>query len=520
MTPQEFLPGALAAARKLANRRIYRVLTALVSGVRVESNEAAKTARIGIAGSCVVRVEVSPTFLRRCVRSDQDALFLLLHELMHRLRGDLEWRLPDEDVSHDAVNVVLDLLANAHLLRLAFPDPPALLGRVYSADRFPWNLLLPPTLMARQCRRHDARWETYDRPHDVLSRLYASKHVSRFRLVTLVEEQFRRSGAPDPARLAGLYLKGWLVDMPRLACLHEVAPLLSREFPSLRALLKKVLVLGDHDSAETLEGVREELGLGRRAGWRAQLDEGSLGRVEAAEDRAFFEAVRQAVCRDDRQPVSRSGAVPSASVAGDVGRREAIFLANGVAPPFYRSTVPGREESHERVHVYLDVSGSTADYQRLFFGLTLRLGERIGSPVYQFSNQVVPVTLGELLEGQLRTTRGTDFDCVVGHALERDFSRILVVTDGEGGLDDALRARAERRGLQVFAVLTSAFPRDSPIVRISRQWWALPEGMRGRRRRWIAVTQSCPRACRSRAGRRPAGLERVAVHCRGAAELP
>jgi hypothetical protein len=107
--------------------------------------------------------------------------------------------------------------------------------------------------------------------------------------------------------------------------------------------------------------------------------------------------------------------------------------------------------------------------------------------VYQLSNQVVPVTLDELLEGRLRTTRGTDLDCVVKHALERDFSCILVVTDGEGGLDDALRARAERRGVQVFAVLTSAFTRDSPIIRIARQWWALPEGMRGRtRRRWIA----------------------------------
>ena len=485
MTPEQFLPEALATARKVASRRIYRVLTALVSGVRVESNEAAKTARIGIAGSSVVRVEVSPTFLRRHVRSGRDALFLLLHELMHRLRGDLDWRPPDGDISHDAVNVILDLLVNAHLLRLAFPDPPALLGSVYSADRFPWNLLLPPTLMARQCRRHDARWEAYDRPHDALCRLYGSKSASRFRLVTLTEEQFRRSGAPDPVRLGGLYLTGWLVDMPRLTWLHEVAPLLAREFPSLRALFRRVLVLGNHDSAETLEGVREALGVGRRAGRGAHVHEESLGRVESAEDRTFFEAVRQAVCRDERHPVSRLGAVPAAAVVGDVGRREAMFLASGVAPPFYRSTVVGRDESHERVHVYLDVSGSTADYQRLFFGLTLRLGDRIGSPVYQFSNQVVPVTLAELLEGRLRTTRGTDFDCVVKHALERAFSRILVVTDGEGGLDGALRVRAKHRGLQVFAVLTSSFPRDSPIVRMARQWWALPEGMRGRqRRRW------------------------------------
>jgi hypothetical protein len=403
---------------------------------------------------------------------------------MHRLRGDFVWRPTNNEVSPAAVNVALDLLVNAHLLRLAFPEPPGLLASLYPADRFPWNLLLPPTLMARECRRHDDRWRAYDRPHDVLGRLYASKTVQRFRFVTLAEEQFRRAGAPDPIRLAGLYLKGWLTDMPRAVWLFEAAPILSREFPSLRVLLQQVPVLGDHDSDETFEGPRDELGLGPRAGRFERVEQQSLGHIESAEDRAFFEAVRQAVCRDERHPVSRLGAVPATAVIGDIGRREAIFLASGVAPPFYRSTSVGREDSHERVHIYLDVSGSTMDFQRLFFGLTLRLGDRIGSPVYQFSNAVAAVSLAELLEGRCETTGGTDFDCVVRHALEHDFARILVVTDGEGPpLDDGLRARAAARGLRVFAVLTTEYNRESPIIRMSQAWWVLPERLRLHRRR-------------------------------------
>jgi hypothetical protein len=136
------------------------------------------------------------------------------------------------------------------------------------------------------------------------------------------------------------------------------------------------------------------------------------------------------------------------------------------------------------VHIYLDVSGSTMDFQRLFFGLTLRLGDRIGSPVYQFSNAVAAVSLAELLEGRCETTGGTDFDCVVRHALEHDFARILVVTDGEGPpLDDGLRARAAARGLRVFAVLTTEYNRESPIIRMSQAWWVLPERLRLHRRR-------------------------------------
>ena len=153
MTPARFLEAALEAARKLSSARVFRVLRMLATEARLEENEAVRTARIGMAGSGQVRIEVSPSFLRRHVRSDGDALFLLMHELMHRLRGDFSWRPGNDDLSADALNVALDLLVNAHLLRFAFSEPPAILGSLYPADRFPWNLLLPPSLMARRCRR-------------------------------------------------------------------------------------------------------------------------------------------------------------------------------------------------------------------------------------------------------------------------------------------------------------------------------------------------------------------------------
>jgi hypothetical protein len=479
--PERFLPAAIEAAARLSNRGIHRMLLPLGTEVLLETNEAARTARIGKAGSDVMRIEVAPSFLARHVRSDRDALFLLLHELMHRVRGDFHRHPETAEVSPEALNLALDLFVDAALLRLAFREPPGMLRDLYPADRFPWNLLLPPTLMARACRRHDERWRAYDRPHDELVRVFAARNVARWRLAALVEEQFRRSGAPDPPRLTQLYLPGWLADVSCSLWIDAAAPFLSKEFPSLRERLSRVVLLGDHDSTETIGGRWDGLLRGHSGGGPAPAERESLGHVETAEDRGFFEAVRRAVCRDARQPVSRPGSVPAAAVVGDVGRREAFFLADGLAPPFHRSTASGQAESHERVHVYLDVSGSTTHWQRLFFGLTLRLGDRIGCPVYQFSNEVVEVTPAELRDGLLETTGGTDFDCVIRHALEHDFARILVVTDGFASLDAELRARAESRGLRIFVVLTSEFHDRSPIVEAAQAWWVLPERLRTRR---------------------------------------
>ena len=117
-------------------------------------------------------------------------------------------------------------------------------------------------------------------------------------------------------------------------------------------------------------------------------------------------------------------------------------------------------------------------FQRLIYGLAIRLGEQIGSPVYLFSNVVVPVTIAELEQGKREGTGGTDFDCVLRYALERSFSRIIVVTDGIGELDGALATRARARCLRLFLVLTEHRANRSPLVPIAEKWWVIRERRR------------------------------------------
>ena len=109
----------------------------------------------------------------------------------------------------------------------------------------------------------------------------------------------------------------------------------------------------------------------------------------------------------------------------------------------------------------------------LIYSLTAHLGALVAQPVHLFSNKVQDVTLGALRRGEVRTTGGTDFDCVFRHALDHRYTKILVVTDGYAELDDRLRVEARRRQLRVFAVYTQR-SRRSPLEHAVEESWLLP----------------------------------------------
>jgi hypothetical protein len=134
-------------------------------------------------------------------------------------------------------------------------------------------------------------------------------------------------------------------------------------------------------------------------------------------------------------------------------------------------------EDEQRAHLYIDVSGSVNPWIGRFYGLVLALGDEIGSPVHLFSNQVLDMTLDDLARGRVRTTGGTDFDCVVTHALERGYRRIVVVTDGIGDLDSANAEAFRASGASLYLLLmgTGIDVADTvtPLFALARQTWEL-----------------------------------------------
>ena len=104
------------------------------------------------------------------------------------------------------------------------------------------------------------------------------------------------------------------------------------------------------------------------------------------------------------------------------------------------------------------------------------LGERLAPYVHVFSNEVETMPRIDVSEGHLLTTGGTDFDCVVSHALAQRWRRILVITDGYAGLDSGLTGRALAEGLEAYVVLCGAHvTARHGLEPLTRGCWRYPE---------------------------------------------
>ena len=73
--------------------------------------------------------------------------------------------------------------------------------------------------------------------------------------------------------------------------------------------------------------------------------------------------------------------------------------------------------------------------------------------VFQFSNKVIETSFETLLKGNIRTTFGTDFNCVAQSILERGFDKVVVITDGYASMSDELKQRLKEHGLVTRTIL-------------------------------------------------------------------
>jgi hypothetical protein len=444
--------------------RLRREVLRLVSGVRLDA--AAGTARVAYDGHRI-RLEIAPAFARRHLRRIADRLFVLRHELLHVAQGDLVREGRRYHRFPRLVNLALDVFVNgsllqAHHARTGLDQPPyPLLRRLYPARALPAALLLPPNALV-------AAWAGRIAPS---SRVTAAARVavcglggrSRARqlpggtppLEAHVERIFSAILPGRPVRaLARTYVAGW-----------------SRAVPFSTFLERLLLAVLDAGLLEDVEGLDlplqhalDALGaLAARAGGVAPGSSDVTGErvvdpaVQAAraDQRALLlRALREALV-DGPAPGRR--AVPDARVLPGVlphlGRREAALLACGVLPVFCSASQPALRPPEQRVHLYLDVSGSMDALLPFLYGLVGSLRDVLSTPIYLFSNQVHEITLAELAAGRVRTTGGTDLDCVAAHAREHGVKRLLVITDGYLSLAPETREHLGQR-VEAFAVLT------------------------------------------------------------------
>lgn len=397
---------------------------------------------------------------------------MFLHEVYHHVMGHLAslppaFRTPAWEL---VANLAVDMMVNRAVTQRYFAGGAPLLERLYRPDRFPEWVLLPPA--------------TYGLSPAVAAPpgTRAAPSTRRDMHRALAQGLYQASLKPRLQEAAvRVYRSAWLEEVPFDRLLGLVADLLRRvNCPSC----SRLLFLGNHDPGAERCGRLPWPATGgddeatSQPGYSEDLEDQDLDEdVEPALSPALAQAVRMALVDDPNHPRWRFGRSPQPGVPFAPGRSDWVVLARGQWPALFHGAAFGSTDDEQRAHLYIDVSGSVHAWIGRLYGLVLALGDEIGSPVHLFSNQVLDLTLEDLARGRVKTTGGTDFDCVVFHALAQGYRRIVVVSVGLGDLEPANAEAFRASGASLFLVLMGMGLRMvgdfSPLLSLARKVWEL-----------------------------------------------
>ena len=448
-----------------ADRILSRIVNSLPGGtfeletfvglVGVELTDRVPTASVSCGPRS--RLLINPDFVDEYCRTDEHLFLLVMHELWHVLLAHTRL-YPRPTTAH---NIAFDAIINAGLSR-RFPgrEYRGFFEQMYAADQFPERLLRPPE-----------GWP--DRP------------------------KFK---GPGPKGTTEVLTQLYRRDSDETAHWADVLALLQH------AEEEGLLLLGNHDADDT-EYSSVADGDGTGSALRDMVGNWPVGPLTAEQpgrggmpgtwevDRPDprrvskeFEAVLRRACRPDRsgERLERASVAPLPLTSVLPSRHDRRRLARhrlGIESLLHASRVdvPSRQLDHPATaRVYLDVSGSMADYLKDFLGPLTAYVSRGLATLWQFSEVVEPLPITELVGGRLITTRGSDVDCALAHALDDPTTTsVVLVTDGFVLEPDAsLVSRLRDRGVAVEVVLPSRVG-DGPLAEVGTITHLSPQQLGG-----------------------------------------
>lgn len=112
-----------------------------------------------------------------------------------------------------------------------------------------------------------------------------------------------------------------------------------------------------------------------------------------------------------------------------------------------------KDESKSITYVYLDVSGSVKEDLKFFIPLLINAYKKKECLIYTFSTEVYETNPKELNNGIVKSTGGTDINCIFEHlfSLSKRPKKIIIFTDGEiGEINDEYIKNIKRNNIKVF----------------------------------------------------------------------
>jgi len=439
--PREDGRGSLAAQVFACVPVTQPAFLKLLGLLEIESSREIPTACVTLGARS--RLLINPDFVRERCLTDADLRMLVLHELHHVLLGHTRLHR----VVTPAQNWAFDALINAQLCQL-FPDPAetALFRRLYSARTFPEALLRPPPGW-RTCSE---RWPLKGTAGEAHRALYSAHQVTEAELFALLEEAIG-DGAADTSPLLGDHRAG-----------RSSAAGGTGDDAEGEAAQDEEAV--DPDFLRAVREIVARWPMVERRGGRDLGGECHRERIRPVSPRRVAIArIRRAMLPLLAQgagggPVHVAGTAPSEALLplrSRADRRGRVAEQSGEAPLLWRGRLLAPAVTPaERVHVYLDTSGSMDAVLPLLYGAMVRLLPWLHPRLHLFSTTVADIDFQALRHGRVITTCGTDIACVTTHMLAHRVRRALLVTDGWVGRVPDSHRRPLRR-CRVGVVLTA-----------------------------------------------------------------
>ncbi len=359
------------------------------------------------------RLLVNPEFVAQHAQTSDKLLMLVMHELHHVLLGHTTLFPHVTPVQ----NFVFDAVINGIVCRMFDREEhTAFFTDFYDADSFPQCLLRPPPGWPQKpdiaggiaalpepqrglvneihVALYSPAGATYQEVFDSLPRILKVQRIGDIPLLG----GHSQDGTPDGpleqhSPLLFDVVRGIVEQWPQppdpirgrsLADVLKETHVSARREPSSRAILRKLIrkVAGFHSTG----------------------------------------AVRQV----------QNAAVTVSTPLPSVDRRSIVLHALGYDALLHAGQTRMRRlvRSGERVHVYLDVSGSMDLVKSALYAAVLDCEKLVHPTVHLFSSKVADISLAELRRGVCKSTGGTDIACVAEHMAANRVRRALMITDG------------------------------------------------------------------------------------------
>ena len=360
------------------------------------------------------RLLVNPKFVEKHAETPEKLLMLVMHELHHVLLGHTTLFPTATPVQ----NFVFDCVINALISRM-FPtaEHTSFLTGFYDEQRFPECLLRPPP-----------NWC----PDGPASLPGGIENLSRTEK-TQAAEAYR-----------GLY-------SPTGATYKEIFDILPKCLDDDD--IGEVPLLGGHDAGSTggelerrspvlFDVVRETVERWpqppdpiRGRSLADVLQESTIKVKRKPDKRSILRGLLQKVGERNRCGSIRRIRLDSTAAYTPVpalDRRAGVLRSLGVKALLYSGNIawPRRVSSGDKVHVYVDVSGSMGGLEGAIYGAVLDCREWVYQTVHLFSTAVNDISHSEIRRGIIQSTGGTDIDCVARHMQAHRVQRACIITDG------------------------------------------------------------------------------------------